>query len=164
MLPLPCLCAFSCPFLICSLLLCWPCGADQFLYLHILLSLCFQSLQPQLINAVERRQMNRRAEGSETRITACHESVSEKAELQKKQLKLRAELMSYPPQYLTKSQNNSAKNLLSNPHFQVQGGLSSFIPALGRLERKIQSPKSAWVIQSQNNEKDKINLISNDPP
>lgn len=76
----------------------------------------------------------------------------------------RAELTRYPPQYLTTSQNNSARNLLANPHFQVQGGLSSFIPTLGRRGRKIQSPKSAWVIQSQNNEKDKINLISNDPP
>lgn len=61
-------------------------------------------------------------------------------------------------------QNNSARNLLANPRFQVPGGLSSFIPALGRLGRKIQNPKSAWVIQSQNNKKDKINLISNDSP
>lgn len=85
--PLPCLCALGCPFLICSLLLCWPCGADQFLYLHILLSLCFQSLQPQLINAAERRQMDRRAEGSETGITALKVSARkrEKAALQKKQ-------------------------------------------------------------------------------
>lgn len=75
------------------------------------------------------------------------ESVSEKAEessaaeetAQRPEFEstLRAELTSYPPQYLTKAQNNSARNLLANPHFQVQGGLSSFIPALGRLGRKI---------------------------
>lgn len=77
------LCVSSCPFLICSSLLGWTCGANQLLYLHILPSLCVQCLQPPLINAVERRQMKRRAEGRET-TNNSQEGICEKAELQKK--------------------------------------------------------------------------------
>lgn len=122
--PAASLCTFSCPFLICCLLLCWACGADQLLYLHILPSLCFQSLQPQLINAVERRQMKRRAEGSETRITAVKVSARKQSCRSSSTMWgsgriLCAKCTSHPSQCLTKSQNNSARNLI-NPHFQVQ--------------------------------------------
>ena len=53
------LCVLSCPFLILSLVLSWTCGTDWCwpvtFYLHIPLSLCFQSLQLPLITAVERK-------------------------------------------------------------------------------------------------------------
>jgi len=66
-------------------LLGWACGANQLLYLHILPSLCVQCLQLPLINAVERRQMKRRAEGREM-MKNSQEGIRKKAELQKKWL------------------------------------------------------------------------------
>lgn len=76
-------CLAALPYL--TPLLGWVCGANQLLYLHILPSLCVQCLQPPLINAVERRQMKRRAEGREM-MSNSQEGIHKKAELQKKWL------------------------------------------------------------------------------